>query len=172
MSLPQDRTSQAPPFAVTGVDFAGPLFSVDFPKKKLYVCLFTCAVTRAVHLEITESLSLSDFMMALRRFSARRGVPSVIYSDNACTFKGADAYLQRHFGHLAHRWKFMVPRAPWWGGMYERLVRSVKAALRKSLGQRSLSKTELETVLAEVEACVNSRPLTFVGDTHVIVRIH
>lgn len=162
--LPQDRTSQAPPFSVTGVDFAGPLFCVDSPKKKLYVCLFTCAVSRAVHLEITESLSLSDFMMAFRRFTARRGVPSVVYSDNARTFKGADAYLQKHFGHLAPRWKFMVPRAPWWGGMYERLVRSVKAALKKSLGQRSLSKTELETVLVEVEACVNSRPLTFVGD--------
>lgn len=59
----------------------------------------------------------------------------------------------------------MVPRAPWWDGMYERLVRSVKTALRKSLGQRSLSRIELETVLSEIEACVNSRPLTFVGDT-------
>ena len=49
--------------------------------------------------------------------------------------------------------------------MYERLVRSVKTALRKSLGQRSLSRTELDTVLSEIEACVNSRPLTFVGDT-------
>ena len=163
--LPQDRSSQAPPFSVTGVDFAGPLFVVDFPKKKLYVCLFTCAVTRAVHLELTESLSLTDFMMAFRRFTARRGVPSVVYSDNARTFKGADTYLQRYFGHLAPRWRFLVPRAPWWGGMYERLVRSVKTALRKSLGQRSLSKTELETVLSEIEACVNSRPLTFVGDT-------
>ena len=163
--LPADRSSQAPPFSVTGVDFAGPLFAVDSPKKKLYVCLFTCAVTRAVHLELTESLSLADFMMAFRRFTARRGVPSVVYSDNARTFKGADTYLQRYFGHLAPRWRFMVPRAPWWGGMYERLVRSVKTALRKSLGQRSLSRVELETVLSEIEACVNSRPLTFVGDT-------
>ena len=163
--LPADRSSQAPPFSVTGVDFAGPLFAVDSPKKKLYICLFTCAVTRAVHLELTESLSLADFMMAFRRFVARRGVPSVVYSDNVRTFKGADTYLQRYFGHLAPRWRFMVPRAPWWGGMYERLVRSVKTALRKSLGQRSLSRIELETVLSEIEACVNSRPLTFVGDT-------
>ena len=163
--LPQDRTNQAPPFAVTGVDYAGPLFCVDSPKQKFYICLFTCAVTRAVHLEMTESLPLNDFMLAFRRFTARRGVPRVVYSDNARTFLGADKYLQGHFGHLAPQWKFMVPRAPWWGGMYERLVRSVKAALKKSLGQRCLSKTELETVLVEIEACVNSRPLTFVGDT-------
>ena len=92
--LPKDRATQAPPFSVTGVDFAGPLFSVEFPRKKLYICLFTCAVTRAVHLELTESLSLEQFMMALRRFAARRGVPSTVYSDNARTFVGAEVLLR------------------------------------------------------------------------------
>ena len=163
--LPRDRATCAPPFAVTGVDFAGPLFSVDCPQKKLYICLFTCAVTRAVHLEITESLSLQHFMMAFRRFAARRGVPSTVYSDNATTFRGADVLLRKYFGRLSPCWKFIAPLSPWWGGWWERLVRSVKVALRKSLGKRCLTRTELETVLFEVEACINSRPLTFQGDS-------
>ena len=162
--LPGCRVSEAPPFTVTGVDFAGPIFSVDFPRKKFYVCLFTCAVTRAVHLEMTEALSLEEFMMALRRFSARRGVPRIIYSDNAPTFKGADTQLQRLFGHLAPEWRFNVPHSPWWGGFFERLIKSIKLGLRKSLGTRCLKRTELETMLFEVECCVNSRPLTFVGE--------
>ena len=162
--LPGCRVTQAPPFTVTGVDFAGPLFSVDFPRKKFYVCLFTCAVTRAVHLELTDALSLSAFMLALRRFAARRGLPRIMYSDNAPTFKGADSQLQRVYGHLAPEWRFIVPHSPWWGGWWERLVRAVKVGLRKSLGSRCLSRNELETVLLEIECCVNSRPLTFVGD--------
>ena len=163
--LPRDRATRAPPFGVTGIDFAGPLFSVDFPRKKLYICLFTCAVTRAVHLEMTESLSLEHFVMAFRRFTARRGVPSTVYSDNARTFVGADVLLRKYFGRLAPHWKFIAPVSPWWGGWWERLVRSVKTALRKTLGKRCLTRTELETVLCEVEACVNSRPLTFQGDS-------
>ena len=163
--LPSDRVTRAPPFSVTGVDFAGPIFAVDRPRQKLYVCLFTCAVTRAVHLELTDSLSQSEFLMALRRFSARRGLPSIIYSDNARTFVGADAMLTRYFGHLAPKWKFIVPHSPWWGGWWERLVRSVKVGLRKSLGTKCLSRAELETVLQEIEACINSRPLTPVTDS-------
>ena len=163
--LPRDRATRAPPFAVTGVDFAGPLFSVDFPRKKLYICLFTCAVTRAVHLEMTDSLSLEHFVMAFRRFAARRGVPTTMYSDNARTFVGAAGLLSRYFGRLAPKWKFIAPLSPWWGGWWERLVRSVKTALRRTLGKRCLTRAELETVLCEVEACINSRPVTFQGDT-------
>ena len=163
--LPRDRVARAPPFTVTGVDFAGPIFAVDCPRQKLYVCLFTCAVTRAVHLELTSSLTQSEFLMALRRFAARRGLPTTIYSDNALTFRGADMLLQRYFGHLAPKWKYIVPRSPWWGGWWERLVRSVKVGLRKSLGTRCLARAELETVLIEVESCVNSRPLTQVTDS-------
>ena len=73
--------------------------------------------------------------------------------------------MQRYFGRLAPRFKFSAPLAPWWGGQYERMVRSVKGALKKSLGQRHLPRAELETVLVEIEGCVNSRPLTFVGDS-------
>ena len=162
--LPELRVKAAPPFTVTGLDYAGPLFCLDFPSKKLYILLFTCAVVRSVHLELTDSLNLSDCILAIRRFVARRGLPSVFYSDNAKTFVGVSHLLQQHHGPLAPQWKFIVPRAPWWGGWWERLVRSVKSALRKTVGVRCLSRSELETTLQEIEACVNSRPLTFVGE--------
>ena len=101
--------------------------------------------------------------MALRRFSARRGLPSIIYSDNAKTFDAASS-LVKHFGPNAPAWKFSVPLAPWYGGWWERLVRSTKSALRKSLGKTLIERSELETVLFEVEACINSRPLTYVEE--------
>ena len=162
--LPDLRVSQAPPFAVTGVDFAGPLFCSDVPKKKYYVLLFTCAVVRAIHLEVTDSLSTADFLLALRRFCSRRGMPSIIYSDNVGTFKAAESQLVKLFGPNTPQWKYIMPKSPWWGGWWERLIRSVKSALRKTLGKLTVNKTELETTLIEIEACVNSRPLTFLGD--------
>ena len=152
------------PFAKTGLDYAGPLYVVDQPSKKLYILLCTCAVTRAVHLELTDSLSVVDCAMALRRFSARRGLPSVLYSDNAKTFVSVANMLQKYFGMLSPEWKFIAPRSPWWGGWWERLVRSVKSALKKSLGTKCLSQCELCTTLVEVEACINSRPLTYVNE--------
>lgn len=162
--LPELRVSQAPPFTVTGIDFAGPLFCVDYSGKKFYICLFTCAVIRGVHLELTDSLLTRDFVLAFKRFAARRGLPSVIYSDNAKTFKGAQVRLQTLYGSSCPNWKYIVPKSPWWGGWWERLVRSVKQGLRRSLGRACLTRSELETTLFEVENCINSRPLTFVGD--------
>ncbi|XP_068232100.1 uncharacterized protein [Palaemon carinicauda] len=123
--LPDLRVNPAPPFAVTGIDFAGPVFSADYPEKKLYMLLFTCAIVRAVHLELTESISLVDFMQVFRKFAARRGIPSIIYSDNAKTFVAASSEVQKVFGHLAPKWRFNVPRSPWWGGWFERLVGNI-----------------------------------------------
>lgn len=162
--LPGARVTQAPPFSVCGIDFAGPVYCSDLPGQKLYICLFVCAVTRALHVELTISLSVCEFMLAFRRFAARRSLPRVIYSDNAATFKAADKQLRAYFGHLTPEWRFIAPRAPWWGGWYERMVRSIKSGLKKSLGSRSLTRTELETILYEIESTVNSRPLTFVSD--------
>lgn len=162
--LPRDRVTEARVFGICSCDFAGPLFSVDFPKQKMYICLFACSVVRAVHLELTMSMSVDDYLLAFRRFAARRGVPSVVYCDNARTFKCAESLLQKCYGRIAPQFKYSVPLAPWYGGQFERLIRSVKSALKRSLGQHHLTKAELETALVEVEACVNSRPLTFVGD--------
>ena len=162
--LPEDRVKKSPPFSVIGIDHAGPLFCSDTSNRKLYILLFTCAVVRAVHLELVDSLSLEDFILAFKRFVARRGHPSIIYSDNAQTFKAAHKVLQRELGYMGLDWKFSTPLAPWWGGFWERLVRSVKSALRKSLGNTRVSRVQLDTTLQQVEVCINSRPLIYVGD--------
>ena len=90
----------------------------------------------------------------------------MIFSGNAKTFKACSTHLQSSMGHAAPEWRFSVPYAAWHGGWWEQLIRSVTVGLRKSVGQRHLAQRELETILHEVEACVNSRsrPLTFVSD--------
>ncbi|KAK5856900.1 hypothetical protein PBY51_010180 [Eleginops maclovinus] len=173
--LPRDRITESPPFEVTGVDFAGPLYvKVEDSVKKAYIALFTCAVTRAVHLELVSDQSTETFLLALKRFIARRGLCKVIYSDNAKTFKIADQDLKelwkaikdpellQFFSERGITWRFIAERAAWWGGFWERLVRSVKTCLKKVLGRASLNFEEMCTVLTEVEATLNSRPLTFV----------
>lgn len=88
--LPEERVSDGPPFVNTGVDFAGPLYVQNRTQgeqvKAYYVCLFTCAATRAVHLELTLDLSAATFLLAFTRFTARRGTPSVMISDNTKVF--------------------------------------------------------------------------------------
>ncbi|XP_039537633.1 uncharacterized protein LOC120485904 [Pimephales promelas] len=173
--LPRDRVSEKPPFEVTGIDFAGPLYvKGDRALCKAYVAMFTCAVTRAVHLELVSSQSTESFLLALKRFISRRGLCKVIYSDNAKTFKRAnqdlselwkaikDPQILEYFSGKGITWRFIVERAAWWGGFWERLVRSVKMSMRKVLGKASLTFEEMSTLLAEVEAILNSRPLTFV----------
>ncbi len=150
------------------MDYLGPLYCHDLPNMKFYVCLFTCGVVRAIHLELTSALSSSEFLHAFRRFAARRGLPKFLYSDNAKNFTGSVKALQSVYGSEMPKWKFIVPRSPWWGGWWERLVRSVKSAVKRSVGRRSLSRAEIETLLVEIEYCINSRPLTYVSyEVHV-----
>ena len=162
--LPKDRVKRASPFATSGIDHAGPLYCKDQPGKKFYILLFTCAVTRAVHLELVESMSCEDTVLALRRFFARRGMATTLVSDNAKGFVAAKDKMLELYGTEGPEWHCIVPRAPWWGGFYERLVGVVKSSLKKSIGRGNYNRVELETILHEVEGCVNSRPLTFVGD--------
>lgn len=171
-ALPEFRVKEAPPFSKVGVDFAGPLF-VKTPTgsmKKAYIALFSCCVTRALHLELVEDLSAETFTRALRRFAARRGTPVLIVSDNAKTFKATNKALKKLYDHpevtreLSGKkieWKFNLERAPWWGGFFERMVGCVKRCLRKVLGSARLTFDELFTVLIEVEGTLNSRPLTY-----------
>ena len=165
--LPAQRIQSAPPFSHTGLDYAGPVFTSDYPGKKLYILLFTCAVTRAVHLELTDSMNLQDCMLAVRRFIGRRGMPTKFQSDNAKTFISAAQELTNIYGMTAPQWDYITPRSPWWGGYWERLVKSVKLAMKKTLGVSSITKGEMITLLVEIEACINSRPLFYVSDESV-----
>ncbi|XP_037505906.1 uncharacterized protein LOC119382270 [Rhipicephalus sanguineus] len=173
--LPSHRIEPTNPFEVVGVDFAGPLLArTQDGDAKCNVALFTCAVSRAIHLELVSNITAETFILCLRRFVSRRGLPRVIYSDNARTFQKTSADLKRlchifkeedvanHLTVNGITWKFIVPNAPWWGGWWERLIRSVKTSLRKILGRACLNFEEIMTVLTEVEAVINSKPLTFV----------
>ena len=153
-SLPSERTTIGRPFLSTGLDFGGPLIVKG--GKKVYFLVLTCFTTRAVHLELVNNMEATTLLLALRRFFGRRGVPEYMYSDNALSFKLAAKNLR------FLRWDFIPPKAPWFGGLYERLVGSVKTALKKSLGSAYISFRELETVLVEVEMAINKRPLTCV----------
>ena len=95
-SLPKDRLQVAPPFSKVGVVYFRPLMIKQSRKQeKRYGFLFTCLVTRAVHLEVARSLETDSFINALRKFMARRGPPSDIYSDNGSNFVGADRELKQ-----------------------------------------------------------------------------
>ena len=162
--LSTDRIHPSAPFSVSGQDHAGPLYCTDAGDSKKYILLFRCTMVRAVHLELVDPLNFDDTALATRRYAARRGIPSVFYSDNARTFCSIHNKITSLFGRPGPSWKFIVPRSPWSGGWWEQLVRSVKMALRKSLGTRVLTCVQLQTTLCGVEFCVNSRSLTFVGD--------
>ncbi len=176
--LPPERVTITAPFQNTGIDFFGPLF-IKRGKElvKVWVCLFTCLVVRAVHLELVEDMTTESFLMCLRRFIARRGKPVEIISDNAATFLLAKRILnvvftatgpnQEILSYCAQErieWKTIVQLAPWMGGFYERMVGVVKSAMRKTISKQKLTYAQLETVICEVEAVVNSRPLVYVSD--------
>ena len=165
--LPEFRLSDEFAFSRVGVDFAGPMYVKDIFAKgggmnKVYIALFTCATSRAVHLELVPSLTAESFIKALTRFKGRRGTPTLIVSDNGKTFK--DSRVQAYCQRDGTKGRFNVEAAPWWGGFFERLVKSVKLSLKKCLRNARLNYDELSTTLVEVEAVLNSRPLTYVYD--------
>ena len=134
--------------------------------------MFTCCVTRAVHLELVPDLTPQTFLRSLKRFVARRGIPSQIVSDNAKTFVSAAQTLERLFDNpevqlylsgLKIKWNFNFKKAPWRGGFFERLIQSMKKCLRKSIGKDRLTLDELTTAVVQVEAKLNSRPISYVS---------
>lgn len=169
--LPQYRVQCTRPFAVTGVDFAGPIIIRSGVRRvtgiKAWIALFVCFSTRAVHLEVVEDLSSKAFVAALRRFMSRRGRCTRIYSDNGTNFVGAQRELNipltdsipimRQDGI---EWYFNPPSAPHFGGLWESAIKSAKHHLTRVMGENKLSLGELNTLLCQVEACLNSRPIT------------
>ncbi|GIY74460.1 endonuclease [Caerostris darwini] len=171
IQLPLDRVRESAIFEITGIDLCGPLLLK--PRGKAWIVLFTCAVYRAIHLEPLTSLSTEYFMQTLRRFIARRGRPSTVYTDNATNFRGTDNALKKiDWQKISEnecypiKWKFNPPTAAWWwgGGWWGRLIRSVKSLLVRILGRSSVNFEELLTILCDVEASINSRPLTYISD--------
>ncbi|XP_060575431.1 uncharacterized protein LOC132732923 [Ruditapes philippinarum] len=142
--LPKYRVDDAPPFSVTGVDFTGALYVKDKTgsETKAYICLFTCASTRAVHLELVPDLSEDSFLQAFRRFCSRMSVPKIMISDNASTYMAAANHIKRLFesdslqstlSHKGTQWQFIPKRSTWYSGWWERLIGLTKTTLKKIL---------------------------------------
>ena len=122
--------------------------------------LFTCAKSWAVHLELTKTQTAEEFQRMLNLFIARRTRPKVMISDNASVFKSAATWMknitksERLQDYLARQdinWRFNLSRSPWWGGMYERLIKVVKKTLHKILGRTHLTFEQLEAVVIDVK---------------------
>ncbi|XP_075151010.1 uncharacterized protein LOC142225121 [Haematobia irritans] len=176
-TLPPERTTLSRPFTNTGLDFAGPFDIKAYAGRsrlisKGYVCIFVCFATRAIHLEITSTLSTPDFLAAFHRFVSRRGCPKNLYSDNGKNFVGASRELAQnvircsresissHFSHQEISWHFIPPGAPHMGGLWEAGVKSFKQHFRKIAGDHRFTFEEFSTILARIEACLNSRPIS------------
>ena len=169
--LPEMRMRDVAPFTVTGIDFTGALYvQLNGVESKVYICLFTCATTRGVHLEIVTDLTTDTFLLDLRRLASRKSLPRIIVSDNGSTYLSATEELREllssrrlaeSLGKRGIVWKFIPKRAPWHGGWWERLIGLTKTALKKTLGRANVSLMVLETLVVEVEVVLNDRPLTY-----------
>ncbi|XP_046400585.1 uncharacterized protein LOC124166915 [Ischnura elegans] len=170
------------PFQKTGMDYAGPFTIRSHALRrtvplKVYLCLFICMCTKAVHLEVVTDLSSDAFIAALTRFVSRRGLCSDLYSDCGTNFVGASTQLKRTIknfysspetqeaiSHFATEncinFHFIPPAAPHQGGLWERAIKSAKTLLIRSIGQTLLTLQEFITLVTKVEAMLNSRPLT------------
>lgn len=175
-NLPPERLEPGYPFMRTGVDYAGPVFILSRKGRgsrltKAYICLFICFTTRAMHLELVTSLSTNDYILALKRFISRRGKPRTIFSDNGRNFVGAEKefplFLEKGSEAIINyasddniEFRFIPPYSPHFGGLWESGVRSCKYHLRRIVGNARLTYEEFSTALTQIEAVLNSRPIS------------
>ncbi|XP_062704253.1 uncharacterized protein LOC109622039 [Aedes albopictus] len=177
-NLPPARVLATRAFAYVGIDYAGPLKIKagcvrGVKVSKGYIVVYVCLSTRAVHLEAASDMSTNTFISTLKRFVSRRGYPNEIRSDNGTNFIGADRVLrefvdqiqshtkdaERYLSNLGIKWVFNPPSAPHMGGIWEAAVKSVKCHLVAEFGTEATTFEDLTTILCQIEACLNSRPL-------------
>ena len=183
--LPAQRTTPSPPFFHTGVDYCGP-FDIKMSKirtaktGKAYVALFVCLATKAIHLEIVTDLTTQAFFAVFDKFTARRGLPHSMFSDNGLNFVGAKNELLELYRFLADditqveirnyldqheiQWHFIPPRAPAQGGLWEAGVKSMKHHFHRVAKNALLTFEEFDRLKSRIEAILNSRPLTAISD--------
>jgi len=173
--LPEARVQSVRAFSSVGTDYGGPYLIKESKRRnpkttKVYISLFICMATKAIHVEIVSDLTTEAFLAALDRFVARRGVPAHVYSDCGTNYVGAarqlkDIFRNKHFqtqlsAHVACVWHFNPPAAPHFGGLWEAGIKSVKFHLNRVIGKQVLTYEELETLCVRIEGILNSRPLT------------
>ncbi|XP_058789062.1 uncharacterized protein LOC131663025 [Phymastichus coffea] len=178
--LPESRVVPSSVFNHTGVDFFGPILIKEKEDRnrsflKAYDCVFVCMATKAVHIELASDLSTVGFLACFRRFISIRGKPVKMYSDNGTNFVGANNELQQIYE--LHRtlefkdairgfaeserieWNFNPPLSPHFGGLWEAVVKSFKNHLNRIITNQKLTFEQMDTLLKEIAAILNSRPL-------------
>ncbi|XP_033221034.1 uncharacterized protein LOC117175436 [Belonocnema kinseyi] len=179
--LPKNRTIFKRAFLHTGVDYWSPFYIKEKKfrnriKVKIYVAIFVCFATKAVHIEVVSDLTTEAFLACLSRFFSRRGKSADLYSDNGtnlvgakneidsiCNFLNSEEHNDTMSRVLAnHRisWHCIPPRSPHFGGLWEAAVKSFKRHWIRVIGERVLTYEEFTTLATEIEAILNSRPLT------------
>lgn len=176
--LPKDRLQpDKPPFTYVGTDYFGPfLIKRGRSTVKRYGVLFTCLTTRAVHIEIAHTLDTDSCLNAIRRFMCRRGQVSIIRSDNGSNFVAAERELRdaiqlwnqdKIHNTLRQKeveWIFSPPTGSHFGGIWERQIRSVRKLLKSILKEQTVDDECLQTLMCEIEAIINDRPITTSSD--------
>lgn len=179
--LPTARVVSGHPFESIGLDYCGPVTVKERTGRakksyKAYIAVFVCMKTKAMHLDLVTDLTTDAFVACLARLIAMRGSVREIFSDNATTFHGADNehdQIYKHWQEVAVskslqlkqvKWTFITPMSPSQGGLWERAVRSTKHHLRRVIGTQVLTYEEFVTILAQISACLNSRPLIALDD--------
>ena len=174
--LPPERVlAGEAPFTFVGTDCFGPVITKRGRSEiKRYGCIFTCFATRAVHVEVLCSLDTDSMINGIRRFIARRGVPSKIWSDNGTNYIGCKNELSRALKEIDNdkmnvfcakreiEWVLNPRHAPHMGGVFERMIQTVKRVFHAMLapGRCRLNDETLQTLMCEVESIVNTRPIT------------
>lgn len=174
--LPEQRVNPGFPFESASVDFAGPYHITDRKGRgckisKCYLCIFVCSRYKCVHLEAVSELSKDAFILSLRRFISRRGKPSDIFSDNGRNFvataREISEFLTSHSDDIVSftseegiKFHFQPAYAPHFGGLVESAVKSAKFFLKRQLSNAHLTFEELATLFSQIEAILNSRPLS------------
>ena len=178
--LPKARVTMTPPFNTTALDYAG-FFTMrsgttrNAPKTKVYVAMFKCMCTGAIHLDLASDLSTNAFFETFDRFISRRGLCVELYTDNATCFEGADNELKKiidtmhpdvrqYCDEKSITWKFTTPRASHAGGIYESGIKLMKHHLKRLMIDRCFTFEQFQTVLCKIEAVLNSRPITPISD--------
>ncbi|XP_048508863.1 uncharacterized protein LOC105691000 [Athalia rosae] len=193
--LPRAQVTPSRPSSHTGIDYAGPLTIKTWRGRgsrthKRWICVFVYLTTSATHLEVVPDYTTEGFIATYRRFTSRRGIPSTLYPDCGTNFLGAEAQLKQCFAESSSghqkiasllsqdktQWLFNPPAAPHMGGKWKVVVRSLKFHIKRTVGDTLLTYEETATLLTQIEAILNSRPLEPVSDdpedTQVLIPGH